>query len=59
MTHDLEKRAEEIAKKAVGDDYIEDGGYIRDWLYADILKALSQTRPLLSVREENSLKETT
>jgi hypothetical protein len=44
MTPTLEQRAEEIAKKAVSDDYIEDGGYIRDWLYDDILAALRQTR---------------
>ena len=40
---DLEK-ADEIGKKAVSDDYIEDGGYIRDWLADDILAALSQAR---------------
>lgn len=34
------ERAEKIGKKAVSDDYIEDGGYIRDWLVADILAEL-------------------
>ena len=43
-------RAEAIAKKAAGDDYIEDGGYIRDWLCADIENALIETR-LEALRE--------
>lgn len=34
------KKAKEIAKKAVNSSYVEDGGYIRDWLANDIEKAL-------------------
>jgi hypothetical protein len=41
---DLEKRARKIADKAVSDNYIEDGGYIKDWLYSDLLEALRQIR---------------
>lgn len=34
------KKAKEIAKKAANGSYVEDGGYIRDWLANDIEKAL-------------------
>lgn len=34
--------AEKIGKKAVSDEYVEDGGYIRDWLVDDIEKAIQQ-----------------
>lgn len=34
------KKAKEIAKKAANGSYVEDGGYIRDWLAMDIEKAL-------------------
>lgn len=34
--------AEEIGRKAVSDDYVEDGGYIRDWLVNDIEQAIRQ-----------------
>ena len=35
------KKAKEIAKKAAdGETYVEDGGYILDWLATDIEKAL-------------------
>jgi hypothetical protein len=40
----MKNRAEEfarmIANRAVNDEYIEDGGFIKDWLYDDILNAL-------------------
>ncbi len=34
------ERAKRIGKKAVSDDYVEDGGYILDWLVNDIVEAL-------------------
>lgn len=34
------KKAKKIAKKAANGSYVEDGGYIRDWLATDIEKAL-------------------
>jgi hypothetical protein len=43
MTHPTAREmAEKLGKKAVSDDYIEDGGYIRDWLVDDIEQALTQ-----------------
>ena len=46
-----EEVAKEIGKKAVSDDYIEDGGYIRDWLVNDIAQALT------AFRDEGALQQ--
>ena len=35
-----EQIAKAIGRKAVSDDYVEDGGYIRDWLVNDIAQAI-------------------
>lgn len=40
----IHKIALDIANKAASEDYIEDGGYIRDWLALDIEKALNDVR---------------
>jgi hypothetical protein len=56
---DLQKKARQIGDKAVSEDYIEDGGYIKDWLVQDIAQTLQEVRDtgvdkkyLLSIQEQ-------